>query len=137
MPKTCPKCGLTEPEVQFGKDRARPDGKTTHCKSCRRGQFARWYDANREEWQQHAREYQRRRRWTDATAREKGSVSTVWAGDAGCRITWSVDGWVIETLLRENDKERTIRKRTEKAPLHALLLWAARSVVYRDSQFPE
>ena len=56
--KQCTKCGETQPLDNFHKTKARPDGRTPSCKTCRNEQSRRYREANLE----YVQEYDRMRR---------------------------------------------------------------------------
>lgn len=45
--KRCGKCGQTKDTVEFGSNRARPDGLQSHCRDCIRQFQAAWYAKNK------------------------------------------------------------------------------------------
>lgn len=46
--KKCSVCDITKPLQEFVKNRAKPDGYQTECKSCRKIRMAEYYRKNRE-----------------------------------------------------------------------------------------
>src|SRR5690606_3315005 len=46
--KECRKCGAIKPLSEYRKNRGRPDGLESQCKTCQRARDAAWYKKNRE-----------------------------------------------------------------------------------------
>ncbi|MGY1784501.1 endonuclease domain-containing protein [Geodermatophilus sp. SYSU D00698] len=41
--KTCPECGATKADEEFGRNRTQPDGLSFYCLSCNRARSREWY----------------------------------------------------------------------------------------------
>ena len=57
MEKRCPKCGITKPESEFGKNKRTSDGLACYCKPCTSERNRAQYIANQERRISEAREY--------------------------------------------------------------------------------
>lgn len=58
--KTCTKCGEVKSLHEYGRDKQKIDGLTSHCKDCKRVARAKYYAANREDVLAQAVEYNAR-----------------------------------------------------------------------------
>jgi hypothetical protein len=48
-PKTCSKCGVVTAEEDFGVDRSKASGRTSHCKTCDRERGKAYYAEHKDE----------------------------------------------------------------------------------------
>lgn len=55
--KTCPKCQAAKPFVDFNRDRTKPDGRSSYCRSCNRQKSSEWVADNRNRKQECDRRY--------------------------------------------------------------------------------